>query len=326
MSTHSVSVIKIDSIEPHPNAETLSIVRIGAYTICVRTQDFKAGDLGIFLEPDYVVDTTRPEFAFLDNGTGKPARIKAKRLRGIVSYGLLIGVPEGMMVKEGDNVMETLGIVRYEPPLPKCAFATDNVAAPRLYIPTYDMESFRKFPEEIEPSEPVIISEKLHGTNARYLWHNDHMWCSSHTRWKKEDEKCLWWQALAQNPWIETWCRQNPDKVLFGEVFGSNVQDLPYGLSRGKYAFAAFDVWSNMGWLSYDDAIATGKDVVGFTWVPIVYVGKLPSLEEMEAMADGDSMWPGANHFREGIVIQTMDGPPEVRSKLKLVGTRYLSR
>jgi hypothetical protein len=166
----------------------------------------------------------------------------------------------------------------------------------------------------------------VHNSNARYLWHEDHMWCSSHTRWKKEDPKCLWWQALAQNPWIEDWCRQNPGKVLFGEVFGSNVQDLPYGLSSGKYAFAAFDVWDHMGWMSYDSAIATGKDVPGFTWVPVLYSGPLPSLEEMEALADENSSWPGAKHFREGIVIQTLDGPPAVRSKLKLVGTRYLAR
>jgi hypothetical protein len=37
MSDHSVKVIRIEALEPHPNADTLSIVRIGGFQVLVRT-------------------------------------------------------------------------------------------------------------------------------------------------------------------------------------------------------------------------------------------------------------------------------------------------
>ncbi|MGH9759840.1 MAG: hypothetical protein ACREAC_03250 [Blastocatellia bacterium] len=83
-STHKVEVVPV-VLERHPNADTLSVVKVfGGYTVCVRTVDFKDGDLGAYIPPDSVVDSSRPEFAFLAGHE----RIKVKRLRGIVSMGL----------------------------------------------------------------------------------------------------------------------------------------------------------------------------------------------------------------------------------------------
>jgi hypothetical protein len=66
--------------------------------------------LGAYIQPDSVVDTTRPELALL----AQPERIKVRRLRGVVSMGLLIAAPEG--AQEGDDVAAQLGVTRYEPP------------------------------------------------------------------------------------------------------------------------------------------------------------------------------------------------------------------
>ncbi|MBM4258012.1 MAG: hypothetical protein FJ147_19230 [Deltaproteobacteria bacterium] len=64
-STHRVEVVPVQ-LEAHPNADSLSIVRIfDGYTCCVRTADWQDGQLAAYIPPDSVVDSTRPECAFL---------------------------------------------------------------------------------------------------------------------------------------------------------------------------------------------------------------------------------------------------------------------
>lgn len=87
MSTFKVEVVPV-KLEPHPNADTLSLVRVfDNYTVAVRTEDWIGRTVGAYIPPDSVVPAEREQFAFL---IGHP-RIKAKKLRGIVSQGLLTG-------------------------------------------------------------------------------------------------------------------------------------------------------------------------------------------------------------------------------------------
>ncbi|KKL89961.1 hypothetical protein LCGC14_1909420, partial [marine sediment metagenome] len=195
MSEHSAKVIKIDEILPHPNADSLGLVRIGGYTVCIRLNDFNAGDLAIYIEPDSIVPQDDPQFEFL----GEHRRIKARRLRNIWSVGLLIHAPEGAQV--GENWMERLGIEHYEPPLPMST-GGDSVKAPVGVFPIYDVENFNRYPDVIKPGEHVIISEKLHGCNARFTWQDDQMYVGSRKNWKKACEKSVWWKAFQQSPWI----------------------------------------------------------------------------------------------------------------------------
>src|SRR5438128_12699518 len=106
-STHRVEVVPV-KLRRHENADSLSIVDIFGYTVCVRTADWKDGDFGAYIPPDSVVPDT-PEFAFLAGKT----RIKAKRLRGVVSFGLLMPAPPGGKI--GDDVAELMGVTHYEP-------------------------------------------------------------------------------------------------------------------------------------------------------------------------------------------------------------------
>src|SRR3990170_4514689 len=106
-STHVAEVVSV-VLEAHPNADALSIVRVhSAYTVVVRTQDWVGVDKGVYIVPDSVVPDSEG-FSFLN---GK-RRIKVKRLRGIISQGLLVPAPEGSNI--GDDVSELIGISHYE--------------------------------------------------------------------------------------------------------------------------------------------------------------------------------------------------------------------
>lgn len=110
-STHKVEVVKLNNIKDHPNADKLQIVEVWGYICCIQKGQFGKGDLAAYIPPDNVCDTNKPWFHFL----GKHNRIRVKRLRGIVSQGLLVKPPFG--AKEGDDVAEQLGVTHYEPPM-----------------------------------------------------------------------------------------------------------------------------------------------------------------------------------------------------------------
>ena len=318
MSTHSVDVIKISEIIPHPNADNLEIVKINDYSCCVRKGDFSIGELAVYVSPDFLVNTTLPEFSFLD----KP-RIKVRKLRGVYSQGLLVKARPEM--QEGQNVMEELSIVRYEPPMIGQKLGpSESEKAPDLQIPCYDLENFRKYSKVFKEGEDVIISEKLHGTNSRFVWHNDRIYCGSHKQWKKEGQN-VWWNALEQNPWIMNWCKDNPDKILFGEIFGY-VQELRYGAKAGQYFFNAFDVFDNGKYWDANRFFFHNLYILNI--VPILYHGPL-DFGMLEELSCGKSTIPGAGHIKEGIVIKpTLERYNEEcgRVALKLVSNEYLCK
>lgn len=329
MSTHSCDVIEV-KLETHPNADSLSVVRIYGWQCVVRTDDWKNGDLGVYIPPDSVVKTNRPEFAFLMTDESNTERIKVKKLRGFISQGLLIHAPEG--AKVGDDYMEYFEVQHYEPPLPLSS-GGDNEIPPEGYYPKYDVENFNKYPRAIEPGEVVVVTEKLHGANARFKWHDGRLRCGSRANWKKYNPLNIWWRASEQNPWIAEWCKNHPELTLYGEVFGK-VQSLQYGAGQNDIFCRIFDVWDNVEnkWLDYKPAMeyAQHPNYPGqhprLKWVPVLYVGPFDE-DSAREFAEGDSSI--ADHHREGVVIK-----PAVERRddavgrviLKIVGNRYLSK
>lgn len=113
MSTFTVPVIRVKSIQKHPNADTLSFIDVDGVNVIFRTGDFNEGDLAVYVPVEAVVPLKRREFAFLKTKDGQEThRVKAKRLRGLYSEGLL--VPVEFFENEGDDVAVKRGIVKYE--------------------------------------------------------------------------------------------------------------------------------------------------------------------------------------------------------------------
>jgi len=311
-------------MEEHPDADALSLVKIDGYQCIVKTDEWNDGDVAVYIPPDYVVPDSE-QFAFLQGRL----RIKVRKYRGLYSQGLLVKTPDGLNV--GDNAMETMGITRYEPPIPMHS-AGQDVKGPSGVYPKYDVENFEHYPNVIYPSEFVLITEKIHGTNARFVYTNGsesderRMFCGSRTRWKDKDIENWWWQALHQNPWIEEWCRAHPGLCLYGEIFG-NVQELKYGAKPGQLMFNVFDIWNGAIWEDRFNSPYLGE--IAEYLVPTLLYGPF-DLEKAIRLSEGDSVIEGANHMREGIVIRPI---PHVfhktfngRVQLKIVSKRYLSK
>lgn len=300
MSTHSVNVIQIAEVQPHANAERLEIIPIGGWQAVVKKGQFKPGDRAVYVQPDYTVPTARPEFAFLAKDGKDRHRLKAVRLRGVLSYGLLIPVPADVADRAvGDDVMANLGIERYEPPVVMAG--ADELPAdqcPDIYSSKFDVESLANFPGVIEDGEQVLVTEKIHGANARYLFDGSTLFIGSRTRWLKPDVAHHWKRATDADPRIEAWCRAHPGVVLYGEVYGA-VQSLKYGQKPGGVAFAAFAASDKGEWIDTPSLI----DDDSLPTVPLLYRGSFAP--HILALAEQDSSVPGAEpgHMREGIVI-----------------------
>jgi len=155
MSNHAVEVVPV-VLEPHPNADVLSIVKVWGYQVCVRTEDWVGVAQGAYIPPDSIVPDTE-QFEFLEGHR----RIRAKKLRGQWSMGMMVPAPEGSGL--GDDVADTLGITHYEPPIKgenqqgvRGTYA-DAAPSPEGVHPKYDVENIRRYNEVLIPGEEVVV-------------------------------------------------------------------------------------------------------------------------------------------------------------------------
>jgi RNA ligase (TIGR02306 family) len=346
-STHKVEVVEVN-LEPIPGADKVGLARVFGYTAVSQKDQWADGKLGAFIPPDSLVDVSRPEFAFLASAAksdGK-ARIKAKRLRGVLSFGLLVPAPAGSKV--GDDVAEQLGVTHYDPAVAGATgkqksglFAPgDAASAPAVPTVKYDLEAGRRYAQRVfEPGEPVVIAEKLHGQSAKYVFHDGKMHCSSRTVWKKEypsyehvtvesllatgkvtEERAL--QIVAdlrdkpkpRNSWWYA-LEQTPTLRAFCEanpgyvVYGEVVGGSIQDLGYGypKGQVGFFGFDIMKDGRFLDFEEAYGMATAyGIPWVPIVKNGVPFDFDECCALAEGKTLVPGANHVREGVVVSAL--------------------
>jgi RNA ligase (TIGR02306 family) len=366
-STHKAEVVHV-KLEKHPDADSLSICPVWGYSYVARTEDWQGVSLGVYFQPDSMVDTRRPEFAFLAkdakydqdcNTTGPYARIRAKRLRGVVSYGLMIPAPPG--VKEGDDLAEFYGMLRYEPPTvgssgkqkgPRFVSTDEIDGGPSLYSPKYDVDSFQRWAHKLfQDGELVICTEKIHGQNARFVYSDGRFHCGSRTEWKKEfptttvDEVGLktevgeeranliiegikkregsrntWWVALDNHPELKEWLQNHPDHIVYGEVYGKVQKGYNYG-SPGDLRVYVFDILKGTDWL---DPLVARNLATDLPWVPIVAEMSY-KFDEVIKLAEGNTLSQG-QHIREGVVISCIkerSDPKYGRAKLKVINPDF---
>lgn len=323
MTEFHVDVVRLGEVRSHPNADRLEITNVhGGYPCILRKGDFKEGDLAVYIPIDTVLPNTE-RFAFLSDSDRK--RLRAKKLRGIFSMGLIISADEDM--NEGDDVAERLGIERYEPPEPLSTGGECEAAPQGWFFPHYtDIEGLRRYGDVLTPGEEVVVTEKIHGANGRYVHDGERLWVGSRTQIKKQDPESIWWKA-AEAACLEARLARYPMKVFFGEVFGQ-VQDLKYGVKRGVdfRLFDIFDLRSGQ-YLDHYDCMHIAREL-GIPWVPILHQGPWDPIMA-NSMCEGTSTLDGADNVREGFVVKPVVERFDERVGrviLKMHGQGYLLR
>jgi RNA ligase (TIGR02306 family) len=348
MSMFSVPLVEVQGFGRHPNADTLSITNIEGCPVIFRTDDLQRGDLAVYIPVDSVVPIDTPAFNFLakspeDLGKGKTVRVKARRLRGIFSMGLLIpakdlplpGAPE---LHVGEDYGAFLGVVKYEEPDDSIGMNTGNRRDPGI-LPVYDLEPYRKHKGVLVPGEEVVVYEKLHGCNGRAGFvppdgvtdHAREFTVGSHNTWKLRDDNNLWWKAVIAAG-IEEKLRAEPDYGIYFEAVGPDAQKesvskMWYGRKGGDPFPYVFDVMHmpTRRILDEDERVAFCQRL-DLPHVPLLYRGPYVP-EVVEPLAEGKSLL--GNHIREGFVIRPVKerhNHRTGRTVIKLVGEGYLLR
>jgi RNA ligase (TIGR02306 family) len=355
MSTFAVHVVRV-AIEPHENADALEIARIGDYRAVVRKGEFKTGDLVAYIpEQSVVADALLDEMGLRGKLAGKEGnRVKAIKLRGVLSQGLVY--PARADWSEGQDVAEALGVRKWEPPAPPAHMSGVCYGAGPDRCMKYDVENFKAFPEVLQAGEPVVFTEKIHGTwcQVGYLPPamidlHGHLVVSSKGLAGKglafipdaPDNASNLYLQVARMLEIDRKLAEvfaadlAADRPVFvlGEIFGAGVQDLGYGARVDVgLGFRVFDIHvGRPGWGAYlsDEPLSAACERLGLPRVPVLYRGPF-SREAMLAHTDGKETVTGKGlHIREGIVmrpaIERRD-PLLGRVQLKSVSEKYLLR
>src|ERR1700722_8240564 len=119
MSDWHPCICRIQKIEKHPNADTLSIYTVlNEYPVVDKTGKFNVDDLVAYICSDSIVPDLS-EWQWLakkdEDGNPIPLRvkdriIKARKLRNVYSEGIILPAPSGF--NEGDSVIEHYGLVK----------------------------------------------------------------------------------------------------------------------------------------------------------------------------------------------------------------------
>lgn len=363
----TAEVVRITQVIPHGNADKLEIARfemrgIGetSYEVVVGKGTVAVDDLAAYLSVDCIVPTAHPAFEFLTkrlDGAGKTHyRLKAARLRGVYSQGLLVALKADEAkdishLQFGDSVASLLGITYHRPNEPG---ESQGPTAPSGKKPlsqpmaVYGVDSLKKSPRLFEEGEPVVISEKIHGTNFRFGWvprkllgvrvgwkfvvgsHRVIKGQGGDNHWYRDADgvgEDLWMQA-AQRMKLAEKTKGFKGHAFYGELFGhtytgGKIQDLTYGRKSDEGpSLAIFDVKMHAGdrWLTYDERQAL-LGAVGLPSVPILTIA-VPWSPDLLTMAEGKSTLDKGT-IREGIVVESMTG---ARRKAKFVSQGYLLR
>ncbi|MHA5047607.1 RNA ligase (ATP) [Streptomyces sp. SD15] len=348
MSTLRVTA-EVLTIHEHPNADALELAQVGLYRAVVAKGAYRTGEHAVYIPEQSVLPAELIEELGLTGRLAGSAsdRVKAVRLRGELSQGLvcrpkaLADVDLARAAADGTDFAEALGVVKWVPPIPP-TMDGDVESAPDL-LSWVDIENIQRYPDIFAPGEPVVLTEKLHGSACllTYLADEDRVHVSSKGFGAKslsltEDPRNLYWRAVHGHG-VAAAAARLAERLgarrvgIFGEVYGAGVQDLSYGADgrRESLGYAVFDVSAEIdGTVRWLDAAALLDGELPL--VPRLYEGPYDIDRVLEVTSGRETVSGRELHLREGVVIRpaTERYSPVTggRAIAKAVSPAYLTR
>lgn len=107
-------VVNVDDVSSIEGANNIELARVGGWRVIVRKEEYKPGDVAIFVE----IDSLLPETEWSEFLRTKKFRVKTYRLNkfNVTSQGLLLPMnilPDNKQYDVGDDVTKILGITYY---------------------------------------------------------------------------------------------------------------------------------------------------------------------------------------------------------------------
>jgi len=356
MSDFQVNVVEISALTPIEGADKIELATVYSYQSVVQKGSYKVGDKVFYLpEASLLPQNIVEELNMVGKLPGPDKnRIKAIRLRGCLSQGILLPIKDRKLHLDPNyNYVEDLKIQKYEPKVP-VSMSGEMVYIGEENTISYDIENYKKYPDVIQIGEEVVVTEKIHGTfcmigyiptlNNPEVFHDGNLIISS----KGLGAKGMVFKRGEKNI-SNVYCKTVHEleaihgslttlKILakaygepvfiLGEVFGKGVQDLHYSSQTPQ--FRAFDIYVGRRgqgkFLNYPEFISFCTEAK-IEPVPMLVMGHFD--KGMLELANGYTT-VGREHIREGVVIKPIinrtDSKLFGRVILKHVSTDYLLR
>jgi tRNA-binding EMAP/Myf-like protein len=169
-------VAKINEIKPIEGADNIEQVVVGGWNCISQKNTYKINDFVIVATTDAVIPIELSDSLNVTNYLRKGQRVRTVKLRGVYSECLLIPMkfnkqPIGDNYSDGKDMMEIMGITKYEPPIKQKQLASGKKIRyqynPNFHV-YYKFPNVKNVPGMFDENDMVEISRKIHGTNARY--------------------------------------------------------------------------------------------------------------------------------------------------------------
>lgn len=345
MSRKLASIQVVRNLKPIKDADKIECAEILGWEVVVKKDEFKMGDLVVYIEIDSIVPD-KPEFEFLRD---RKFRVRTIKLRGQVSQGLVLPLsilPKGNY-KEDDDVTEIIGVKKYDPqaeveqklveqklqytnnkihkffsryPWYRKLFFKPKKGSFPSFIKKTDEDRIQLFPHICEQQKDTtfIVTEKLDGQSATYflvkkpkkflLFGGKYEFgvCSRNLHLPKEDNSSYWIIA-----------RQYDIKRVLESIIGDNQfvvlqgEILGTGIQKNKYQVNGYDFYAfNLIYPNRKVDSVQAKELLfdlGINFVPILDTNfkLLSTIPEMVNYAKGKSTLLPID--REGVVIRNYD-------------------
>jgi RNA ligase (TIGR02306 family) len=354
---------KIGSISEIPNADNIELVTVGGWNAITKKGEYKVDDKVVVATTDAVIPQALSDLMEVTNYLRKGQRVRTVKLRGVYSECLLIPfkylAPKSLEnnVNEGDDMMGILGITKYEPPVKTVQLSVGGRKIKYHQNPNfkvyYKFPNQKNVPDMFSEEDEVVITRKLHGTNARYgivrkkklsIWDRVKMffgnqWAAfeyvygSHNVEKGSDSQGFYdtdvWKTVANTYDIrgKLWDHVkdtyeptdlNEGVVIYGEIYGAGIQkNYEYGLTDVK--FAGFDVEVDGVYQPYINE-TVHFDCLQLPQVELLYKGIW--VKEIQDTFVFNNNIEGGKVPHEGIVVKSVTG--DRRKVSKVINPDYL--
>jgi RNA ligase (TIGR02306 family) len=322
MERKLASIRRISDLSPIEGADKIELATIDGWKVVVaKDVNHKVGDLIVYCEVDSFLPI-REDFEFLRKSSYKKMadgnegfRLKTIKLRGQISQGLI--VPLDVLLKHGvssDDVFEgldvtgTLGIIKYEPPVPAQLAGQVKGMFPSFLKKT-DEERIQNLTKEfpIYKLAKFYVTEKLDGSSVTYYVKDGVFGVCSRNLDLLEDENNTMWKFAITTGLRERMVGLGKNIAVQGEIIGEGIQGNPYQrIGQTVRIFNGFDI-DKYDYLSLDSLLELTK-VLELKTVPILDLDfTLPeTIDELLLMAEGKSIL-NIKTEREGLVIRSHD-------------------
>jgi RNA ligase (TIGR02306 family) len=166
-------VARINEIKEIPGSDNIEQGVIGGWNCIIKKGEYKVDDLVVVATTDAVIPQELSDAMNVTNYLRKGQRVRTVKLRGVYSECLIIPITyvQGVKRVEGTDVMDMLGIFKYEPPAVQIQLASGKKIRyqknPNFHV-YHKFPNLKNVPDMFDEEDHVQITRKMHGTNARY--------------------------------------------------------------------------------------------------------------------------------------------------------------